>query len=111
MGLAVQLSRPGSHPLSFAIIDDITNNWGAEMRYLDWTPLFGLNARFTIGAQYFGTRQGDLNFANVQGNRGAKTKDQINSAINAGIYAEQQFDATENFTVVAVAVAGMRTVR
>ncbi len=88
------------HPLSFAIIDNVTNNWGAEMRYLDWTPLFGLNARFTIGAQYFGTRQSDLNFANVQGDRGAKTKDQINSATNVGIYAEQQFDATENVTVV-----------
>ena len=88
------------HPLSFAIIDDVTNNWGAEMRYLDRTPLFGLNARFTIGAQYFGTSQGDVNFANVQGSRGAKTKDQINSATNVGLYAEQQFDATENFTVV-----------
>jgi iron complex outermembrane recepter protein len=88
------------HPLSFAIIDNITNNWGAEMRYLDWTPFFGRNARFTIGAQYFGTRQSDLNFANVQGDRGAKTKDQINSASNAGVYAEQQFDATENLTVV-----------
>jgi iron complex outermembrane recepter protein len=88
------------HPLSFAIIDNITNNWGAEMRYLDATPFFGRNARFTIGAQYFGTRQADLNFANVQGNRGAKTKDQINTAANAGVYAEQQFDATETFTVV-----------
>jgi iron complex outermembrane recepter protein len=88
------------HPLSFAIVDNVTNNWGAEMRYLDWTPFFCHNARFTIGVQYFGTRQSDLNFANVQGNRGAKTKDQINSASNAGIYAEQQVDATENFTVV-----------
>src|SRR5262245_6007506 len=88
------------HPLSFAIIDNVTNNWGAEMRYLDRTPLFGLDARFTIGAQYFGMRQSDVNFANVQGDRGAKTKDQINSATNAGIYAEQQLDATENFTVV-----------
>jgi iron complex outermembrane recepter protein len=88
------------HPLSFAIIDNVTNNWGAEMRYLDWTPFFGRNARFTIGVQYFGTRLGDVNFANIQGNRGAKTKDQINYVTNVGIYAEQQFDATENFLVV-----------
>jgi hypothetical protein len=74
------------HPLSFAIIDDVTNNWGAEMRYLDWTPFFGRNARFTIGAQYFGTRQSDLNFANVQGDCGAKTKDQLKTATNVGIY-------------------------
>jgi iron complex outermembrane receptor protein len=94
------------HPLSFAIIDDVTNNWGAEMRYLDRTPLFGLNARFTLGAQYFGTRQSDVNFANVLSNRGAKTKDQTNTATNVGLYGEQQFDATENFTVVVGGRAG-----
>jgi iron complex outermembrane recepter protein len=88
------------HPLSFAIIDNVTNNWGAEMRYLLSERLFGHDSRFTIGVQYFGTRMADLNFANVQGNRGAKTKDQINKATNVGLYAEEQFDATEAFTVV-----------
>jgi len=88
------------HPLSFAIIDDITNNWGAEMRYIDSMPLLGFPSRFTIGTQYFGTRQADLNFANIQGNRGAKTRDQINEATNVGIYAEEQLDATETFTGV-----------
>jgi iron complex outermembrane receptor protein len=88
------------HPLSFAIIDDVTNNWGAEMRYLSSGTLFGHSRRLTVGAQYFGTRQADLNFANVQGHRGAKTKDQINEATNVGIYAENQLDATEALTLV-----------
>lgn len=88
------------HPLSFAIIDNVTNNWGAEMRYLTSGTLFGYDRRLTVGAQYFGTRQADLNFANVRGNRGAKTKDQINEAANVGIYAENQIDATEALTLV-----------
>jgi iron complex outermembrane recepter protein len=88
------------HPLSFAIIDNVTNNWGAEMRYLTSGTLFGYNRRLTVGAQYFGTRQADLNFANVRGNRGAKTKDQINEAANVGIYAENQIDATEALMLV-----------
>jgi iron complex outermembrane recepter protein len=88
------------HPLSFAIIDNVTNNWGAEMRYLATGTLLGHRHRLTIGAQYFGFRMADLNFANVQGHRGAKTKDQINEAANVGIYAEEQFDAAESFTVV-----------
>jgi iron complex outermembrane recepter protein len=88
------------HPLSFASIDNVTNNRGAEMRYLASGGLLGYRNRFTIGAQYFGTRQADLNFANLRGNRGAKTKDQINEAVNAGIYAENQIDATDTFTVV-----------
>jgi hypothetical protein len=45
------------HPLSCAIIDDVTNSWGTEMRYLDSTPLLGYRNRFTIVEQYFGTRQ------------------------------------------------------
>jgi iron complex outermembrane recepter protein len=88
------------HPLSFAIIDNVTNNWGAEMRYLTSGTLFGYSRRLTVGAQYFGTRQADLNFANVRGDRGAKTKDQINEAANVGIYAENQIDATEALTLV-----------
>jgi iron complex outermembrane recepter protein len=88
------------HPLSFAVIDNVTNNWGAEMRYRDATPFLGHSNRFSVGVQYFGTRQADLNFANVQGNRGAKTKDQMNTAANVGLYAEEQFDATDAFTVV-----------
>jgi iron complex outermembrane recepter protein len=70
------------------------------MCYLDSTPLLGRRNRFAIGAQYFGTRQADLNFANVQGDRGAKTKDQLNEVANAGIYTEEQFEATDTFTVV-----------
>ena len=56
-----------------------------------------------------GTRQADLNFANVQGDRGGKTKDQIHATANAGISGENQFDAMENFTIVVGAVAGMHT--
>jgi hypothetical protein len=58
------------------------------MRYLDSTPLLGRSNRFTVGAQYFGTRQADLNFANVRGDRGARTKDQVNEAANVGIYMD-----------------------
>jgi iron complex outermembrane recepter protein len=89
------------HPLSFAIIDDVTDNWGTEVRYLMSAPLLGYGSRFTSGAQYFGTRQKDVNFANVQGSRGALTKNQINKAANVGIYAEEQFDATAAFSIVA----------
>jgi iron complex outermembrane receptor protein len=70
------------------------------MRYLDSIALLDRRNRFAIGAQYFGTRQADLNFPNVQGDRGAKTKDQLNEVANAGIYTEEQFEATDTFTVV-----------
>ena len=88
------------HPLSFAIIDDVTYTWGTELRYLVTAPLFGHANRFTLGLQYAGTNQKDKNFANVQSQRGALTKDQTNKASNIGVYLEEQFDATDTLTLV-----------
>src|SRR6266705_5524159 len=90
-----------NHPLSFAIIDDVTYTWGSELRYLLTAPLLGHANRFTLGLQYAGTSQRDKNFANVQSRRGAETKDQTNRATNVGGYLEEQFDATDTLTLVA----------
>src|SRR5262249_54953374 len=89
------------HPLSFAIIDDVTYNWGTELRYILTAPLRGHANRFTLGLQYAGTNQSDKNFANVQGQRGDKTKDQTNKATNLGVYLENQFSATDALLLVA----------
>jgi len=88
------------HPLSFAVIDQTTYNWGTELRYIVAAPLFGHGNRFTAGLQYFSTRQIDANLQNDNGHRGALTKDQINIATNVGAYAEDQFDITPSFTAV-----------
>ncbi|HEY7653410.1 MAG TPA: TonB-dependent receptor [Methylomirabilota bacterium] len=89
------------HPLSFAIIDDTTYSYGTELRYVLTAPLFGLANRLIAGFQFFGTRQIDVNFANNLGNRGAKSKDQINIANNVAGYLEDQLDLTPTFTAVA----------
>jgi iron complex outermembrane receptor protein len=89
------------HPLSFAIIDDTTYSYGTELRYVLSVPLGSLANRLTAGFQFFGTRQIDVNFANNRGNRGAKTKDQLNIANNVAAYVEDQLDLTAAFTAVA----------
>jgi iron complex outermembrane receptor protein len=88
------------HPLSFAIIDDTTYAWSTEIRYIVVAPLFGHGNRFTVGFQYFDTRQIDANFQNNLGNKGAMTKNQINMANNFGLYTEDQFDITPLWTFV-----------
>jgi iron complex outermembrane recepter protein len=88
------------HPLAFAIIDDTTYAWSTEIRSILAAPLFGRGNRFTVGFQYFGTRQIDANFANNLGNKGAKTKDQFNIANNLGLYAENQLDLTPAWVLV-----------
>jgi len=98
------------HPLSFAIIDDTTYSYGTELRYVLTAPLAGLANRFTAGLQFFGTRQIDVNFANVVGNRGAKTKDQFNIANTVAGYLEDQLDLTRTFTAI-VGGRGVYTTR
>ena len=89
------------HPLNFAVISQIDDNWGTELRYIAAAPLFDHGNRFTFGLQYAGTRELDLNFQNAfSGRHGAKTKDQINRATNVGAYFEEQFDVTSAFTLV-----------
>jgi iron complex outermembrane receptor protein len=88
------------HPLSFAIIDQTTYDWGAELRYIQTAPLFGLASRFTAGLQYLSTNQIDVQFANVLGRRGLRTKNQLNQATNVGLYVEEQLDVTPAITLV-----------
>src|SRR5882724_12009951 len=88
------------HPLSFAVIDQTTFNWGTELRYLVTAPLLSHGNRFIVGLQYLSTRQIDANLQNLNGHRGAVTKDQINISTNVGAYAEDQFDVTPSFTAV-----------
>lgn len=64
------------------------------------SPLLGHGNRLTVGVQFAGTWQSDRNFANVQGQRGALTKDQRNEAINVGAYLEEQFDLARALTLV-----------
>jgi iron complex outermembrane receptor protein len=94
------------HPLSFAVIDQTTYNWGAEARYIQTAPVFGLASRFTAGAQYFETQQVDVQFANVFGVRGTtKLHNQINQGLNLGAYAEEQLDVLPALTAIAGARA------
>ncbi len=93
------------HPLSFAVIDQVTWNWGTELRYTAAAPLFSHGNRFIAGLQYFSTRQNDLNFQNLNGHRGALTKEQINVSTNVGAYAEDWFDIVPTFTAVVGARA------
>ena len=55
------------HPLSFAVIDNTTYAWSTELRWILAAPLFSRGNRLTVGLQYAGTRQTDVNFANCPG--------------------------------------------
>jgi iron complex outermembrane receptor protein len=89
------------HPLSFAVIDQTTYSYSTELRYLLSAPLHGRGNRFTAGFQFFGTNQNDAQFQNVDGDRGAQTKNQVNITNTFGLYAEDQLDVVPAVTLVA----------
>ena len=89
------------HPLSFAVIDETTYSYSTELRYIRAAPLFGHGNRFTAGFQFFGTRQNDAQFQNVNGDRGSMIKNQVNIANTYGMYAENQFDVVPTVSLVA----------
>jgi iron complex outermembrane receptor protein len=88
------------HPLAFAVIDDTTYSYSTELRYQRAAPLFGRGNRFTAGFQFFGTRQHDAQFQNIDGDRGAMIKNQINIASTFGLYAENQHDVVPAVSLV-----------
>jgi iron complex outermembrane receptor protein len=88
------------HPLSFAIINQTTYNWGSELRYTLTEPLLGYGNRLTAGFQYAATRQPEQFFENVRGNHGTEVRDQTNKATNFAGYFEEQFNATEALALV-----------
>ena len=88
------------HPLSFAVINQNTHNWGSELRYLLTAPLLGFKNRLTLGSQYSQTRQLEQYFDNIRGNHGVKGRDQMNKATNIGLYAEEQFNLTNALALV-----------
>ena len=88
------------HPLSFAVIDNDTYNAGAEVRYLYNTNIGGMLNNLVMGAQFFFTYQQDLNWANNEGKRGEKTKDQVNKSLLLAYYAEDQLFVAPEFSIL-----------
>jgi iron complex outermembrane receptor protein len=88
------------HPLSFAVINQNTYNWGSELRYLLTAPLLGFKNRLTVGLQYSQTRQLEQWFENIHGNHGRKNRDQLNKATSIGLYAEEQLSVTDTLALV-----------
>ena len=86
------------HPILF-VIDQLSNDFGAGLRY-DYTgDLAGHRNRFTIGvAPVVGIVQ-DNRFANVLGRRGAKFADNEQTSVNLDLYAQEQFWLTEKLAV------------
>lgn len=91
------------HPI-FQVIDQESRDFGLEVRYEQDRPLGGRDNRLTLGFQPAWGSIDNRNLENVGGESGELRKDQDDTAIGLGLYAENALDVTDALT----AVVGLR---
>lgn len=88
------------HPILF-VIDQLSNDFGIDLRYDNSADLFGHKNKFTIGfAPVYGVVQ-DNRFENLFGNRGAKFADSEQKALNLDLYLQDRFYILPKVALVA----------
>ena len=93
------------HPILF-VIDQLSNDFGIDLRYDYSGELFGHRNNFTIGlAPTYGIVE-DNRFANVFGNRGARLSDQRQTSANLAFFLQDRFYL---FPTVALVAGGQIT--
>jgi iron complex outermembrane receptor protein len=94
------------HPI-FQVIDQVSRDWGAEVRLEHTGPLAGRQNRFTLGVQPSYGNVDNQNFVNQGGEEGDLAKHQRDVAGGVGVYAEDALHLAPRLT----AVVGLRYAR
>ncbi len=77
------------HPI-FQVLDQVTNDFGVDLRYENSADLFGRENHFVLGfAPTYGTTNDDR-FLNVAGSPGARTSGNDLTALNADLYTQNR---------------------
>jgi iron complex outermembrane receptor protein len=92
--------RDIDHPI-FEVINQQSNDVGAEIRYENHAPLGARSNRLTVGVQPAFESMRNRQFANVVGEHGALTRDEQDKATNLALYVENALSVTPAFTLVA----------
>lgn len=91
------------HPI-FQVIDQESRDFGLEVRYEQNRPLGGRDNRLTLGFQPAWGSIDNKIFENVGGQSGDLRKDQDDTAIGLGLYAENALELSDALT----AIVGLR---
>ncbi len=86
------------HPILF-VIDQMTNDFGAGIRYDNTAELAGHANRFTLGLTPTWAYIDDERHDNVRGRRGTKRASMQQRALNFDVFAEDQFWMTKSLAV------------
>jgi iron complex outermembrane receptor protein len=91
--------RDIDHPI-FQVINQQSNDYGAEVRYENTLPVFGRSNRLTIGVQPAWLRMDNRQFVNEAGAHGELRKQQKDQAVAMAVFAENAYDLTSRLTAV-----------
>lgn len=94
------------HPI-FRVIDQVSRDWGAELRVENTSAVAGRENRLTVGLQPTYGNVDDKQFVNAGGDEGALAKDQRDVAGGVAVYAEDALHLAPRLT----SVVGMRFAR
>jgi iron complex outermembrane receptor protein len=95
--------RDIDHPI-FEVIAQISQDWGAEVRYETTAPVAGLGNRLSIGVQPALGNVQNKQFQNSAGRHGPLTRDELDRAATLALYAEDALSLSKR----VVATAGLR---
>ncbi|MFW6085165.1 MAG: TonB-dependent receptor family protein, partial [Gemmatimonadota bacterium] len=87
------------HPI-FQVLDQESRDFGLEVRYEQDRPLAGRDNRLTLGLQPARGTIDNENYENVGGESGELRKDQDDTAVGLGFYAENAYSVTGSFTAI-----------
>jgi iron complex outermembrane receptor protein len=88
------------HPI-FRVLDQVSADVGAELRYENTGGLAGHRNRLAVGFQPAWGRTDNRHFENVGGERGDLAKDQIENAAMLSAYAEDVLGLSRSLSLVA----------
>jgi iron complex outermembrane receptor protein len=92
------------HPI-FQVIDQVSNDAGASVRYVHAAPVFGRDNRLVAGVVYQWGKVLDNRFVNVQGAAGTRTGESTQRSTSLVFYAENQHEIASGLTLVIGAQA------
>ncbi|MGH7542404.1 MAG: TonB-dependent receptor domain-containing protein [Gemmatimonadota bacterium] len=88
------------HPI-FRLLDQVSLDVGAEVRYENQAPLVGRESRFTAGFQPAWGETDNRHFENVGGQPGELAKDQTDMARSLAFYVDEILEVAPRLSLVA----------
>ena len=89
--------RDIDHPI-FEVINQLSHDWGAEVRYENTAKLAARDNRLTLGFQPAYETMHNRQFRNVQGEHGALTRDEQDRVTTLALYAEDALSVAPRLT-------------